>query len=114
MSPRHQQVDSLRARLARVRKDCDFLRFHAGLGRQVRELLASLGSPTWRPDQDTSWCTWIEREGDEQAQDLLEAFDIALQARAARIVAGEESFGDELRSRFRALLARQALEQADG
>jgi hypothetical protein len=84
---RRLRPTELRARLDRLRESCAWLTTRAGLGRQLRLSLESAGSPTWKPCEDLSWRTWIERQGDEYARTFLMAIDEILDERMARIEA---------------------------
>jgi hypothetical protein len=86
---RRARLAELRARLAHLRETAAWLAGHAAIGRELRRTLAAAGSPTWRPAEDLSWRTWIERQGDEQARRLLAAIDELLEERSARGAAGE-------------------------
>ena len=90
---RHDRVRlaELQTRLTRLRETASWLSGHAALGREMGLMLVESGSPTWRPTEDLSWRTWIEREGDEQARHVLVALYELLEERAARIAASEES-----------------------
>ena len=71
-------------RLARLRQTSDWLASHAALGAALRADIAAAGSPTWRPCEDISWRTWVEREGDEEARGRLAALDELIDELIAR------------------------------
>jgi hypothetical protein len=90
----HPRPSELRARLARLRETSGWLRNRAGIGCELRTLLAKAGSPTWRPAEDLSWRSWIERQGDEEARGLLAAIDELLEEMVTKdAAAGERQEG---------------------
>ena len=83
------RLAELGERLAHLRQTSDWLASHAALGAALRAGLAAAGSPTWRPCEDLSFRSWIEREGDEEARGQLAALDELLEEMAARAEAGQ-------------------------
>ena len=81
------ELVELQARLERLRQESAWLRGHAAFGAQLRRLLAAAGSATWKPCEDLSFRRWIERQGDEQARELLCAIDVMLEQLAAKAAA---------------------------
>ena len=91
---RRPQLPGLRARLARLRKTCDYLVSHAELGADLRAAIAAAGSATWTPAEDLSWRTWIERQGDEEARRQLAALDELIDRLVAEMTAKGRSADD--------------------
>ena len=91
---RRPQLPGLRARLARLRKTCDYLVSHAELGADLRAAIAAAGSATWTPAEDLSWRTWIERQGDEEARRQLAALDALIDRLVEEITAREAAAGE--------------------
>ena len=81
---------------------CARLQCHAHLGRELREALVEAGSPVWKPAEDLSWRSWVERYGDEEARGLVAAIDELL----VEMVAGSESGGTPKKGQRRALRRR--------
>ena len=86
---RRADVAELRTRLTRLRETASWLTDHAGIGGELRLVLAEQGSPSWPPAEDLSWRSWVERYGDEEARGLVAAIDELLEEMLARAKAGE-------------------------
>ena len=86
---RRADIAGLRTRLTRLRETASWLTDHAGIGGELRLVLAEQGSPTWPPAEDLSWRSWVERYGDEEARGLVAAIDELIDEMLARAKAGE-------------------------
>ena len=82
-------IAELRSRLTRLHETASWLSNHAGLGAELRLVLAAQGSPTWPPAEDLAWRSWVERYGDEEARGLVAAIDELLDEMLARAQGGE-------------------------
>ena len=89
MKPRRRaDIAELRTRLTRLHETASWLSNHAGIGAELRLVLAAQGSPTWPPAEDLSWRRWVERYGDAEARGLVAALDELLEEMCARAQAG--------------------------
>ena len=85
---RRADIAGLRTRLTRLRETASWLTNHAGIGGELRLILAAHGSPSWPPAEDLSWRSWVERHGDDEALGLVAAIDELLEEMLARAEAG--------------------------
>ena len=88
---RRPRLAELQARLTRLRQTSSWLVSHAAFGAALRADIAAAGSPTWRPCEDLSWRTWVERQGDEEARRQLAALDELIDELIAEAQAGAEA-----------------------
>ena len=90
MKPRRRaDIAELRSRLTHLHETASWLSSHAGLGAELRLVLAAQGAPSWPPAEDLSWRSWVERYGDEEARGLVAAIDELLEEMLAGAKAGE-------------------------
>jgi hypothetical protein len=87
---RRARLADLQARLTRLRESASWLTGHAAIGRELRSDLAKAGAATWRPAEDLSWRTWVERYGDEYARAFIAVLDELLEERAAGLEVSDE------------------------